>query len=92
MASGILDDICVEPWHDGIVSRAIVDPSLDQMIDIDLSWENVQTAVGNIIAQIGGYMSLLVDKDNPAWRVLNILPILGAQPTDAGTASPVLPQ
>jgi hypothetical protein len=95
MASDILDDICVEPWHDGIVSRAIIDPSLDQMLDIDLSWENVQTAVGNIIAQIGGYMSLQIDPWNPSWRVLYIFPLPGgdlAQPTDIGMTSAVLPQ
>ena len=94
MASDILADICVEPWQDYIVMSSSVDPSLDQILDIDLSWENVQTAVGNIIAQTGGYMQLQVNPSNPWIRNLKILPLPGsdlAQPTDIGMTSAVIP-
>jgi len=73
---------------------AYVDPSLDMLIDIDISWENIQTAINNIISQVGGYMQVQFNPNNPAQRVLNLLPLPSgvAQPTDIGTTSPVLPQ
>ena len=94
LASDILNDVCVEAISDKIISTISVDPSLDALIDIDLSWENIQTAVGNIITQIGGYLRIQVDPTNPLFRVLGILPIPGQlpQPSSTGATSAVLPQ
>ena len=94
LVSDIIDDICVEIWQDGLIALAYVDPSLDMLIDIDISWENIQTAINNIISQVGGYMQVQFNPNNPAQRVLNLLPLPSgvAQPTDIGTTSPVLPQ
>lgn len=90
----ILNDITIEARADGIFGACSVDPSLNIPIDIDLSWENVQTAVGNIIAQTGGYIQIQCDPKAPSWRVLYIFPIPGQlpQPKDAGATSAVLPQ
>jgi hypothetical protein len=94
LVSDIIDDICVEIWQDGLIASAYVDPSLDMLIDIDISWENIQTAINNIISQVGGYMQVQFNPNNPAQRVLNLLPLPSgvAQPTDIGTTPPVLPQ
>ena len=94
MTSDILWDIVYEPWQDWVVSAVNVDPALNMLLDIDLSWENVQTAVNNIIAQTGGYMQLQVDTAAPDWRVLNLIPLPGStsQPTDVGMTSAILPQ
>ena len=81
----IINDIIYEPWKDSVVNLLKVDPSLNMLLDIDLSWENVQTAIGNIIAQTGGYMQLQADPDNPAWRTLYLLPILGDLPQPVNT-------
>jgi len=94
LASDIINDICVEIWQDGLIASAYVDPSLDMLIDIDISWENIQTAINNIISQVGGYLQVQFNPNNPAQRVLNLLPLPSgvAQPTDIGTTPPVLPQ
>ena len=93
--SDILNDITLEARQDYVLHSCIVDPSLDaKLLDLDLSWENLQTAVNNIIAQTGGYMQLKVEAANPARRDLYLLPIPGQlpQPVDTGATSPVLPQ
>ena len=92
----ILSDITAEALSDNIITGIFVDPSLNQiLIDIDLSWENLQTAVNNIITQTGGFMRIEMSPlQNIAWRVLCIRPIPGQlpQPKDIGTTSGVLPQ
>ena len=81
----IINDIIYELWKDGWVSLLKVDPSLNMLLDMDLSWENVQTAIGNVIAQTGGYMQLKADPTNPGQRVLYIFPIPGALPQPLNT-------
>jgi hypothetical protein len=93
--SDILNDITLEARKDGILHSCIVDASLNaKLLDVDLSWENLQTAVNNIIAQTGGYMQVKVEAANPARRDLYLLSIPGQlpQPVDTGASSPVLPQ
>ena len=99
LPSGILNDITAEMQADAVLSAVVVHPSLDTVpLDVDLSWENVQTAVNNIIAQTGGYMRVLpfAGGQNPTYvkRGLYLLPLPGGvnQPTDTGMTSPVLPQ
>jgi len=94
MTHDIMMDICAEPIADQVISSVYVDPSLDMLLDIDLSWENVQTAIGNIIAQTGGYWVIGFDTRQLGSRQPTILPLPGsvAQPTDTGMTSPVLPQ
>jgi hypothetical protein len=90
----ILNDITAEIRADGIIYYCNVDPSLNLLLDIDLSWENLQTAVQNILNQTGGYMKVQMEYGDPLHRDLNLLPIPGQlpQPTDTGTTSAVLPQ
>ena len=95
LVSDILSDILVTPHADGTLSSGwVVDPSLNVPLDIDLSWENLQTAVNNIIAQTGGYVRIVIDPDAPQWRALYLDPIPGQLPTPQGigTNSAVLPQ
>lgn len=73
--SGILNDITAEARKDDIIGLVSVDPSLEKPLDIDLSWEDLQTAVNNIINQTGGYMRIDVDPNDPTLRVLKLLPI-----------------
>jgi hypothetical protein len=68
--SSILNAICGEIIDDGYITAILVDPALNKLIDIDLSWENLQSALGNIIQQTGGYMRVLVNSNNPSSRVL----------------------
>jgi len=91
----IINDITAEAQADKVITSIYVDPSLNVVaLDIDLSWENLQTATGNIVAQTGGFMRVEVDVAVPAHRALCIRPIPGqvAQPTDVGITSAVLPQ
>jgi hypothetical protein len=90
----ILNDITTEIRSDGYLIACLVDDSLNMPLDIDLSWENIQTAVGNLINQVGGYMYIDFYNGDPTQRVLNIVPLPGdlAQPINVGTTSPVLPQ
>ena len=95
LPNDILNDISSEAIADGIYGMVSVDSSLNQVpLDIDLSWENIKTACDNIIAQIGGYLQLQFDPEDPMWRVLYIFPIPGQlpQPAETGVASAVLPQ
>jgi len=94
LVSDILMDITAEIRADGLIYYCNVDPSLNMLLDIDLSWENLQTAVGNIITQVGGYMQVQMEYGNPLHRDINLMPIPGQlpQPTDTGTTSAVLPQ
>ena len=66
----ILNDICAELLADGYITEIIVDPILNKLIDIDLSWANIQSAVGNIIQQTGGYLRVLVNPNDPTQRTL----------------------
>jgi len=90
----ILNDICAELAVDGYLTAVYVDVNLDQIIDIDLSWENIKTAVDNVINQVGGYMRVMLDPDDPTYRVLCVLPIPGAlpQPGTVEASSGILPQ
>ena len=90
----ILNDITAGIKSDGYIGMVSVDPSLNMPLDIDLSWENIQTAVNNIISQVGGYMYIDIDRASPTWRVLYLAPLPGAvsQPINIGITSPVLPQ
>ena len=91
----ILNDITAEAQADKVLNGCYVDPSINSiLLDIDLSWENLQTAAGNIITQTGGFMRVEIDPVNPAKRTLAIRPIPGQlpQPQQVGVASPVLPQ
>jgi hypothetical protein len=95
LVSDIVDDLCVELWHDGLISAAYVDPSLDQFIDIDVSNENIFAAVGNIINQLPpSYMQVLFNPSNPTERTLYLLPMPDSIPTPKGigTTSAVIPQ
>ena len=94
MTHDIMMDICAEPIADQVISSVYVDPSLNMPLDIDLSWENVQTAIGNIIAQVGGYMRIGFDPRLLGSRQPTLIPLPGSvvQPTDTGMTSPVLPQ
>jgi len=95
LVSDILGDIMGGPIADGIIpSGCVVDPLLNLPLDIDLSWENLQTAVTNIINQVGGYMRVVVDPDDPWWRALYLNPIPGQlpNPMDTGATPAVLPQ
>jgi len=71
----ILTDICYEAVADHIIHSIYVDPSLNIVIDIDLSWENLKTACDNILKQTGGYMHMWVDGNNPNFRVLGFQPL-----------------
>ena len=92
----IINDITAEAQADRVITGISIDPSLNAMpLDIDLSWENLQTAMGNIVAQTGGFMRIeMSPTQNIAWRILCLHPIPGqvAQPTDVGITSAVLPQ
>ena len=92
----ILMDITAEPMSDAVLTGChIDDPMNDSPIDIDLSWENVSTAVENIIAQIGGYMNVtFLPEPKQAQRTLNILNLPGdiSQPQNVGMTSAVMPQ
>ena len=91
----ILYDITAEARHDAVLTGCHVESPLNNNpIDIDLSWENIQTAVGNIIAQIGGYMNVTFIPGNEAYRTLNILNLPGdiSQPQNVGMSSAIMPQ
>ena len=94
MTSDIINDICTEIISDGYIGAVSIDPSLNMPLDIDLSWENIQTAVKNVINQTGGYMFVAFDEAAPVWRVLYLMPLPGdiAEPKNIGTSSAVLPQ
>lgn len=94
MTKDIMKDICAAPIADQVISDVYVDPALNMPLDIDLSWENVQTAINNIITQTGGYLRVGFDPRLLGSRQPTLIPLPGsaAQPTDAGMTSPVLPQ
>jgi len=93
-ASDVLNDVCAEMLYGHKLSQVVVDPSIDIPIDIDLSWENCWTAVGNVIAQTGGYAWVGFDQKDPALRTLYLMPVPGQDivPKGTGMMSAVLPQ
>ena len=93
-ASDVLNDVCAEMLYGNELSQVVVDPSIDIPIDIDLSWENCWTAVGNVIAQTGGYAWVGFDQKDPALRTLYLMPVPGQDivPKGTGMMSAVLPQ
>ena len=92
----ILYDITADARGDVVLKECHVESPLNNNpIDIDLSWENVHTAVGNIITQIGGYMCVTFSPPpDTSNRVLNILNLPGdiSQPQNTGMSSAVMPQ
>ena len=93
-ASDVLNDVCAEMLYGNELSQVVVDPTIDIPIDIDLSWENCWTAVGNVIAQTGGYAWVGFDQKDPALRTLYLMPVPGQDivPKGTGMMSAVLPQ
>jgi hypothetical protein len=85
--SDIINDLFGEIKADGYVTSVYVEPSMNILLDIDLSWENLKTAVDNIINQVGGIMRLRVDSTDHTKRILELLPIAGGLPQPRGAGN-----
>lgn len=72
--SYVIEDLAEEAIAAGDITEVYVDGDLDGPIDIDISWENLKTAVDKVVEQTGGYSRIIVNEMNPAQRVLAVMP------------------